>query len=163
MKVRSGRKEKNWGSGQSVVMVRLLKGAAGEEGEVRGRVSTWAAVPWSAGAAAVTGAARPLTWRKKTCPCLVSRKQAQTFASLLSRAVVYLKEITNKWTFFVLFVWLFSLLLLFKLKKKKKIKKDNHPAVFMTQKHQLKTIPCITWYFMLGWTLSACIETPYMN
>ena len=31
----------------------------------------------------------------------------------------------------------------------------------MTQKHQLKTIPCITYYFMLGWNLSACINSLY--
>lgn len=31
----------------------------------------------------------------------------------------------------------------------------------MTQKHQLKTISCITYYFMLGWNLSACINSLY--
>lgn len=43
----------------------------------------------------------------------------------------------------------------------KRKKKDNHPAVCMTQKHQLKTILCITYYFMLGWNLSACINSLY--
>lgn len=41
------------------------------------------------------------------------------------------------------------------------MKKDNHPAVCMTRKHQLKTNPCITYYFMLGWNLSACINSLY--
>lgn len=31
----------------------------------------------------------------------------------------------------------------------------------MTQKHQLKTSPCITYYFMLGWNLSACLNSLY--
>lgn len=31
----------------------------------------------------------------------------------------------------------------------------------MTQKHQLKTIPCITYYFMLSWNLSACMNSLY--
>lgn len=55
-----------------------------------------------------------------------------------------------------LFLLLFLLLL--SLNKKKN---DNHPAVCMTQKHQLKTILCITYYFMLGWNLSACINSLY--
>lgn len=39
------------------------------------------------------------------------------------------------------------------------LRKDNL-AVCMTQKHQLKTIPCII-YYLLGWNLSACINSLY--
>lgn len=49
------------------------------------------------------------------------------------------------------------LLLFFYLIIRREEEKDNHPAVCMTRKHQLKTIHCIPYYFMLGWNLSACI------
>lgn len=31
----------------------------------------------------------------------------------------------------------------------------------MTRKHQLKTVLCITYYFMLGWNLGACVNSLY--
>lgn len=39
--------------------------------------------------------------------------------------------------------------------------KNNRPSVCMTRKHQLKTILCITYYFMLGWNLGACVNSLY--
>lgn len=50
---------------------------------------------------------------------------------------------------------------LFFTRQEERKKKDNHPAVCMTRKHQLKTIRCIPYYFMLGWNLSACINSLY--
>lgn len=62
--------------------------------------------------------------------------------------LIYLK-IRNTWTIAVIvFLW-------------NRDKKPNHPVVCMTQKHQLKTIICITYYFMLGWNLGACVNSLY--
>lgn len=40
-------------------------------------------------------------------------------------------------------------------------KKKTTQSPCMTRKHQLKTILCITYYFMLGWNLGACVNSLY--
>lgn len=105
---------------------------------MRGRASTELLRPCTV-AAAVTAAARP--------------HAESVFPELLPfHGSLTLKEIRDNWIFFVV-IFLFQL-------GKQWEKKDNH-HVCMTQKHQLKTNPCITYYFMLGWNLSACINSLY--
>lgn len=66
--------------------------------------------------------------------------------------LIYLK-IRNSWTIAVIVVFLWNW-----DKNKTKI---NHPVVCKTRKHQLKTILCIIYYFMLGWNLGACANSLY--
>lgn len=47
------------------------------------------------------------------------------------------------------------------LRQKQNKTKINHPVVCKTRKHQLKTILCIIYYFMLGWNLGACANSLY--
>lgn len=116
---------------------------------MKGRASTellWRCALWCRHSS--SDSSSPSTQINKTHQCLVWRPQRVSWAD------IYLKKIRNNF-----FVSVFFKLLLLYLKKNGK--KDNHPAVCMTQKHQLKTIPCITYYFMLGWNLSACINSLY--
>lgn len=64
--------------------------------------------------------------------------------------LIYLK-IRITWTFAVVAVFLWN----------GDKEKNNCPSVCMTRKHQLKTILCITYYFMLGWNLGACVNSLY--
>lgn len=56
---------------------------------------------------------------------------------------------------------LLSLFFCFLWNRDKTKQKNNHLVVCMTRKHQLKTILCITYYFMLGWNLGACVNSLY--
>lgn len=112
------------------------------------RPSCCGGAPSGAGTAAVTAAARPhRSIRPISVWCDAHRgSRGLTFTWRRS-------EITFLFLFFFFLNYCYFIL--------KNGKKDNHPAVCMTQKHQLKTIPCITYYFMLGWNLSACINSLY--
>lgn len=99
-----------------------------------------------------TGRASTELLRRSTRQCFLSSWKVFISPFLW---LIYLKEIkTNQTLFCHCFFFLLD-------KRKGKKKKDNHPAVCMTQKHQLKTIRCIPYYFMLGWNLSACINSLY--
>lgn len=71
--------------------------------------------------------------------------------------LIYLKGIQTNRTLFFFFFFVIVVFLYLIIRQEERRKKDNHPAVCMTRKHQLKTIHCIPYYFMLGWNLSACI------
>lgn len=95
-----------------------------------------------------TGRASAELLRRSTRQCFMSSWKVFVSPFLW---LIYLKEIkTNRTLFFF-----------FTRQVERKKKKDNHPAVCMTRKHQLKTIRCIPYYFMLGWNLSACINSLY--